>query len=243
MEKEKPRLARLTAIITQLQSKRLVTAADIAKKHDVSIRTVYRDIRTLERSGIPILTEEGKGYKIMEGFRIPPIMFTEEEANALIIAEQIIQKNKDASLIKHYESVVTKIKSVLKYTQQEKGELLIDRIQVRDNTKNEITSSYLIQLQSAISNYRVLKIDYLSLGKTPTHRAIEPFALYTTQNNWVLIAFCHLRNDFRAFRLDCIQKLQSSSEHFEPHQMTLQEYLERCREKYLNTPDISLTQG
>ena len=74
MDKEKPRLARLTAILTQLQSKRIVTAKDIAEKHNVSIRTVYRDIRTLEKSGIPIVTEEGKGYSVMEGYKIPPNM-------------------------------------------------------------------------------------------------------------------------------------------------------------------------
>ena len=98
MQKDKPRLARLTAILTQLQSKRILTAREIAEKHDVSIRTVYRDIRTLESSGIPIITEEGKGYALMEGYNIPPVMFTEEEANALITAEQLINKNKDNSL-------------------------------------------------------------------------------------------------------------------------------------------------
>lgn len=189
------------------------------------------------------MTEAGKGYSIMEGFRVPPVMFTEEEANALIIAEQLIKRNKDASLTKHYESVVTKIKSVLRYSQREKGELLINRIQVRDNSADEKTSNYLIQLQSAISDYQVLKMDYLSLDDKLSQREIEPFALYTTQNNWILVAFCRLRNDFRAFRLDCIQKIQMLKEQFEPHQMTLQEYLEKCRKKYTNTPDISLTQG
>ena len=120
MEKEKPRLARLTAILTQLQSKRMLTAKEIAK-HNVSVRTVYRDIRTLEKSGIPIVIEEGKGYTLMDGYRIPPVMFTQDEANALITAEQLIRKNKDQSLTEQYESAVTKIKSVLKYTQKEKS--------------------------------------------------------------------------------------------------------------------------
>ena len=74
-EKEKSRLSRLTAILTQLQSKRILTAGEIAEKYNVSKRTVYRDIRTLENSGIPIITIEGKGYSIMQGFNIPPIMF------------------------------------------------------------------------------------------------------------------------------------------------------------------------
>ncbi len=240
---EKPRISRLTAIITQLQSKRIVTAKEISEKHNVSIRTIYRDIRTLEKSGIPIVTEEGKGYSIMDGYIIPPVMFTQEEANALITAEQLIKKNKDQSLTEHYESAITKIKSVLKYNQKEKTELLTDRLQVRNNHKNEKTSNYLIKLQSTISNCQVIKIDYLSLENNRTIREIEPFALYTTQENWILIAFCKLKNDFRAFRLDCIEKLEILKQHFEPHKMTLEEYLEKCREKYKTTPDIPLAQG
>lgn len=242
MAEDKPRLSRLTAILTQLQSKRIVTAKDIAEKHNVSIRTIYRDIRTLEKSGIPIVTEEGKGYSVMEGYKIPPVMFTQEEANALITAEQLIKKNKDKSLAEHYESAVTKIKSVLKYTQKEKVELLTSRLQVRNNLENKKTSNYLIQLQSAISNYQIVTINYLSLENNRSNRELEPFALYTTQENWVLIAFCKLKNDFRAFRLDCIQKLKISEKHFEPHKITLQQYLEKCNEKYKNTPDTPLTQ-
>lgn len=242
MDKEKPRLARLTAILTQLQSKRIVKAKDIAEKHHVSIRTVYRDIRTLEKSGIPIVTEEGKGYSIMEGYKIPPVMFTQEEANALITAEQLIRQNKDQSLAEHYESAITKIKSVLNYTQKEKTELLTNRLQVRNNLENRKTSSFLIQLQATISNYQIVRIDYCSLENKLSQREIEPFALYTTQENWALIAFCRLKNDFRAFRLDCIQKLQLTEQHFEPHKMTLQQYLKKCSEKYKNTPDIPLTQ-
>ena len=155
MEKEKPRLARLTAILTQLQSQRLVTASSIAQKHGVSIRTVYRDMRTLEKSGIPIITEEGKGYSIMEGYKIPPVMFTEEEANALITAEQIINKNKDQSFVELYQNAITKIKSVLGHSQKEKTELLSKRIQIRNNEENLKTSDYLVQLQSAIVNLQL----------------------------------------------------------------------------------------
>lgn len=118
MQKPKPRIARLTAIITQLQSKRLVTAREIAEKHAVSIRTVYRDIRTLEKSGIPIFTEDGKGYSLIEGYQLPPVMFTEDEANALITAQHIVDNNSDKSLVEKYKSAIDKIKSTLKYTQK-----------------------------------------------------------------------------------------------------------------------------
>ncbi len=241
MAEDKPRLARLTAIMTQLQSKRIVTAREIAEKHKVSIRTVYRDIRTLEKSGIPIVTEEGKGYSIMDGYKLPPVMFTEEEANALITAEQIIALNKDKSLTDQYKSAIEKIKSVLKLTQKNKSELLSERLQIRTNAEKGKTSVHLIQLQSAITNYKLVDIDYLSLTNKESKRTIEPFALLHTQDNWVLIAYCRLRKDFRAFRLDCIQRITIQSSGFEPHKMTLQEYFEEKRKIWENTPDIPLS--
>ncbi|PVW16191.1 helix-turn-helix transcriptional regulator [Marixanthomonas spongiae] len=243
MDKEKPRLARLTAILTQLQSKRIVTATEIAEKHNVSIRTIYRDIRTLEKSGIPIVTEDGKGYSMMEGYKLPPVMFTEEEANALLMAEHLILKNKDKSLSDQYQNALTKIKSVLRYSQKEKTEFLTDRIQVRNNQENEKTSNLLIQLQSNIANFQVIKIDYFSLENNHTKRAIEPFALYTTQDNWILIAYCQMRNAFRAFRLDRIQNLMVTDKKFNPHKITLEEYFEECRKNCFPTPDTPLTQG
>lgn len=98
------RLSRLTAILTQLQTKRIVTSTALAEKFGVSVRTIYRDIRALEDAGVPIFVEEGKGYSLMEGYRISPVMFTENEANALILAEQLVLKNRDSSLIKDYST-------------------------------------------------------------------------------------------------------------------------------------------
>lgn len=243
MDKEKPRLARLTAILTQLQSKRIVTAREIAEKHKVSIRTVYRDIRTLEKSGIPVYTEEGKGYSLVEGYKLPPVMFTEEEANALITAEQIISRNKDKSLSSYYQSAVEKIKSVLDYTQKDKSQLLSERLQIRINKENEQSSDYLIPVQTAITNFQLLHISYLSAEAKESRRDIEPFALIQTQDrsDWLLIAHCRLRKDFRAFRLDRIQNLHVSSATFEPHTLTLQEYFIEAQKKWESTPDTPLT--
>lgn len=228
---EKPRLARLTAILTQLQSKRILTAREISERHQVSIRTVYRDIRTLESSGIPIITEEGKGYSLMEGFNLPPVMFTEEEAHALITAEQLILKNKDHSFTKQYQNAVSKIKSILRHSQKEKANLLSQKIYFRQNIENQKSSEYLMIIQSAIADSKLIEMEYLSLQNKETKRCVEPFALYSTQDNWLLIAVCRLRKDFRAFRLDQIQNLQVINEPFEPQKITLQEYFEICRKK------------
>ena len=232
MTEPKPRLARLVAILTQLQSKRIVTARELAERHQISMRTIYRDIRTLEQSGVPIVTEEGKGYSLVEGYTLPPVMFTEEEAHAMITAQHLIRKNKDQSLVEHYEKVVTKIKATLQYRQKAQTELLSDRIQIRNNPKTERTSNYLIQLQSALANFEVLHLDYLSLNNEHSVRKIEPFALYSTQGNWIHLAFCRIRKDFRAFRLDRIQALRKTGEHFEPHNFTLEQYFEKCRKKW-----------
>ncbi len=231
------RLSRLTAILTQLQTKRLLTASELADKFSVSKRTIYRDIKALEQASIPILTEEGKGYTLMEGYRIPPVMFTETEANALITAEQLVLKNKDTSFIKEYTEAVNKVKSVLRYNTKNKANLLSERIVFRQNTNNDRTSNLLSVLQLALTNFNLVQIKYLSESKEITTRVIEPFAIYSTQDNWLLIAFCRLRKDFRAFRLDRIDKnLTVLNEQFEPHKMTLAEYFEICKTKYIPQP-------
>ncbi|MGH1388124.1 helix-turn-helix transcriptional regulator [Kordia sp.] len=226
-EKEKPRLSRLTAILTQLQSKRIITAKQLAEKHNVSLRTIYRDIRTLEKSGIPIVTEEGKGYSIMEGYHLPPVLFTEDEANALITIEQLAIKNKDLSFVSNITSALEKIKAILRYSQKGNADLLADRIYFSGNNSEEKTSNNLMQIQSAITQCRVLTIDYHSSENNQTVRDIEPFAIYSIHGNFLLIGFCRLRNDFRHFRIDFIKKIVDQTETFSPHKMTIKEYFEK----------------
>jgi predicted DNA-binding transcriptional regulator YafY len=231
------RLSRLIAILTLLQSKHLLTAREISKKFEVSTRTVYRDLKALEHSGVPIFTEEGKGYSIMEGYRIPPVMFTESEANALITAEQLVLKNKDASFVKEYSEAIFKIKSVLRDSTKDKANLLSDRVVFRQNVGNDTTSNYLSTLQIALTNFNLATIEYYSPDTNKTSkRTIEPFAMYSTQENWLLIAWCRLRKEHRSFRLDRIQKLDVLLDTFNPHQITLQEYFEICRKKYFSNP-------
>ncbi|WP_411029988.1 helix-turn-helix transcriptional regulator [Spongiimicrobium sp. 3-5] len=224
---EKPRLSRLTAILTQLQSKRIITAKQLAERHDVSLRTIYRDIRTLEKSGIPIVTEEGKGYSIMEGYHLPPVLFTEEEANALITIEQLAIKNKDLSLVKNVSGAIEKIKAILRYSQKGNADLLADRVYFSGNNSEEKTSNNLMQIQSAITQFKVLTIDYFSSENKRSTRNIEPFAIYSIHGDFLLVAFCRLRKDFRHFRIDFIEKLTTKGETFTPHNMTIKEYFEK----------------
>jgi len=220
------RISRMTAILTQLQTKRRLTAASLSEKFGVSPRTIYRDIKALEKAGVPVLTEEGKGYTLMEGYRLPPIMFTEQQANALILAEQLVLKNKDASLVKDYFEAIDKIKSTLKYTIRDKANLLADRTQYNQVKNQERNSANLSELQNALTNYNLVKVQYINKEGAVSNRAIEPFALLNAEN-WYLVAWCRLRKAFRFFRLDRIQKMEILTENFEPHNLTLQEYFDQ----------------
>ncbi|MFD2288884.1 WYL domain-containing protein [Pedobacter petrophilus] len=221
------RLSRLTSILTHLQTKRLVTATALAGRFSVSVRTIYRDIRALERSGVPILTEDGKGYTLMEGYRIPPVMFTESQANALILAEQLVLKNKDASFVKEYCEAIDKIKAVLGRKILDKANLLAERTRFSQNINIEKNSSNLTDLQFALTNFFIIKIEYTNEAGQATSRMVEPFALISTQENWLLVAWCHSRKEFRYFRLDRIKKMEILADNFTPHKMTLQEYFDK----------------
>ena len=223
------RLSRLTAILIQFQTKRLLTAPELANKFSVSNRTIYRDIKALEQAGVPILTEDGKGYTLMEGYKIPPVMFTENQANALILAEQLVLKNKDSSFIKNYVEAIEKIKAVLGHAVKDKANLLSQRTRFSQNMSREKNTSNLSDLQFALTNFYMIKIEYSNEANETTTRLIEPFALLSTQENWLLVAWCRLRKEFRYFRLDRIKKMEMLSEKFEPHKLTLQEFFDRSR--------------
>lgn len=221
------RLSRLTAILMQLQTKRLTTATSLADRFNVSVRTIYRDIKALDEAGVPIVTEDGKGYTLMEGYRIPPVMFSESQANALILAEQLVLKNKDASFIKDYSEAIDKVKAVLRQSEKDKANLLSDRTRFEQNLNRERNSNNISQLQSALTNFYLTRIDYTNEQNKTTERTIEPFALLSTNENWLLVAWCRLRKQFRYFRLDRITKMEVLTEKFDQHKMTLQEYFDK----------------
>ena len=231
------RISRLTAILTQLQSKRILTSTTLAEKFNVSVRTIYRDIKVLEHAGVPIYMEDGKGYSLMDGYRIPPVMFTEDEANALITIEQMVKKNSDSSLVTAYSEAINKIKAVLLYTTKDKVELLSSRIAVSPAMPNSTKSNSLAVIQNALTSYKILNITYRSAYKNEvTKRSIEPFALYyTLQENWSLIAYCRLRQDYRMFNLDKIINVTQINTSFKPHELTLASYL-KDKEKNFRHP-------
>lgn len=229
------RLDRLTSILIQLQSKRLITAREMAERFEVSIRTIYRDIQTLRLAGVPIGEEEGKGYFLVEGYRLPPVMFTMEEARALVTTSKILNYHTEDSLKQNYESALFKIKAVLSLNDKDKLEFLNSRIGFQKPWAP--TSLYLDTIQHSITENEKLKIKYQARGEEQqTERIIQPYAVYFSGAVWTTIAFCELRQEIREFRLDRIKELELQQTHFKPdNSFSIDHYLEeRSKRLFLN---------
>ncbi|WP_347926099.1 YafY family protein [Pontimicrobium sp. SW4] len=218
-------LSRLISILTLLKSKRIVTATELADRYKVSVRTIYRDIRKLETAGVPIITLEGRGYTLMEGYQVAPVQFSEKQANALITAQHLANQSKDTSFRKEFNEAMIKIKSVFRTSIQEKSELLNDKIVVFNTKHESIESNILSEIQLAITNFNYVEINYKKINDSNiSFRKIEPCAMYSTDNKWILIAWCHLRKDMRAFRIDRIKHFKILHTTFEDRKFSFKDY-------------------
>jgi len=188
-------------------------------------------MQALTDAGVPIGAEAGTGYFLVDGYSLPPVMFTEKEANALLTAAKIINTNNDQSLINEYKEAIDKVIAVLKTTQKEKLEILEQRIFTYTRTKDN-PSNTLSVIQQAITDFRVLEIQYTAASKQFTKRRVEPLGAYFTNNVWVMIAYCRLRKDYREFRTDRIINLIETQEFFPPQAFTLEDYYKRWTEMY-----------
>lgn len=231
------RIDRLTAILIHLQSKRVVRAQDLADRFSISLRTVYRDIRALEEAGVPIGAEAGVGY-FLDGYHLPPVMFTNAEASALVFGAKLVERMADRSLLEPFDSALYKVKSVLKRAEKEHLSELEPMIGVSDYPRPVPFSDHLLnQIQAACVQQQVLMIDYQApYTDQLTTREVEPIGLYHYGSSWHLIAFCRLRQDYRDFRTDRIQQLSSPGRVFSRQSLlSLQEYLSR----FDNTKDLT----
>lgn len=210
------RIDRLAAIVIQLQSRRLVKARDIAEKFAISLRTVYRDIHALEEAGVPVSGEAGVGYRLMEGYKLPPVMFNQEETSALLTAAKLMQSMSDEDSTKHYISALDKIKAVLRLAEKDHLEEIDERIAVVSHPSfvyKKPSELYLQKILKAIACGAVIEIGYTSIEKHETlQRKAEPVGIYYHGSHWYLIAFCRLRNDYRNFRTDKINTLVITDE-------------------------------
>src|ERR1700712_2421347 len=223
------RIDRIAAILIQLQSRRITKAQDIADRFEISLRTVYRDMKALEEAGIPIIGEAGVGYSIMDGYRLPPVMFTREEAIAFLTAEKMVEQLTDSANSANYRSAMYKIKSVLRSTEKDLLENMDTHIEVlRGRRKTPINPELdLIQpILKSIGERKVISMKYFSHHRQQqTERFVEPVGVFYLDGYWHLIAYCRMRNDYRDFRLDRIQAIRLTDETFKQKHPLLKDYL------------------
>lgn len=220
------RIDRLLGIITMLQSKKYVPAEKIADKFRISIRTVYRDIKALSELSIPVSFEATRGYFVVQGYFLPPVSFTSEEANALLLTESLVYGFADKSIQKHYSTALNKVKSVLRSPQKEKLEVLNDAIKLQVPTCFTLNFDYLSVLQQAITERTILDIDYKNNKEEVSKRQAEPIGLVFYALSWHLIAWCHTRRGYRDFKVSRILKLRNTDIPFrQGNHMALNDYI------------------
>lgn len=223
------RFDRITALLIQLQAKRIVRGPELAARYGVSLRTIYRDLRTLELAGVPVCGEAGVGYSLADGYRLPPVMFTREEATALLTADKLVAQLTDAATAQRSQAAMDKLRAVLRRADRDYLETLSPHITVyRPWSAAECpVPDAQHQLLSSLATQRVVRLEYQAgYSGEQTLRETEPIGLYYGQH-WHLVAFCRLRQDYRDFRLDRITRLEVRPEQFRPRPDTLETYWER----------------
>lgn len=212
-----------------------MTAEHLATRFEISIRTVYRDIRALDEIGIPVTFEPNKGYNIVQGYFLPPVTFTTEEANALALMGAIAHRFTDNSIQKHYETALQKVTSVLKTSQKDSLHDFAQQIKTfkPDIVQNDF--SYLSEIQNAISNKTTLHLDYQNYNNEVSAREVEPIGLLFYSMNWHVIAWCWNRNEYRDFRASRISKLSPTHTSFKKtNHITLNDYLAQISMHHLD---------
>lgn len=227
------RIDRIAAILIQLQSRRIVKGQDIADRFHISLRTVYRDIKTLEEAGVPIIGEPGTGYTLMDGYRLPPVMFSREEATSFLPAEKLMEKFTDPSTFKLFESALLKIKAVLRSDDKEHLDVLNDSIVVISNPnipERNKESDFLQQILRSISSKCVLQITYFANhSQQQSSREIEPVGIIMMSGKWYTVAYCRWRKAYRHFKVERIRAMNETKEHFGINHPPLQNFINELK--------------
>lgn len=205
------RADRLFQIIQILRGGRLVTAHGLAAQLEVSERTIYRDIRDLMLSGVPIEGEAGVGYLMKKGFDLPPLMFDAAELEALLVGARMTKSWADAKLARAAERALQKIEAVLPDNLKEE----LGRTHIFVPEFNPYPNQPLAPLRQATAERRKLYLEYTRLDGEQSRRVIRPLGLFFWGKKWTLVAWCEYRDDFRHFRVDRMASIRILEDCFE----------------------------
>lgn len=232
------RFDRLLGIYFYLQSKPLVKAQDLAVKYDVSLRTIYRDIKALEQAGIPIIGEAGYGYSLMNTYKLQPMTFTEQEALSFGVAEKLMQHYLDKEVGEHFSNALVKMKSVLRFSDKENVADLESKVLInkKKNFLNENVPAALATLFESMVKKKQIHLQYKSVESNLQVRNIEVVGVYQEGQFWYFLAYCHLRQDIRQFRLDRIEQIRLSDLRYTQQLRPLHVYLEEQKKTEVIVP-------
>jgi len=199
------RADRLFQIIQILRRRRISTAACLAEKLEGSERTIYRDMSDLICSGVPIAGEAGVGYALPRGFDLPPLMFTDDEIEALVLGARIVRSWADPELVKAAGEALAKVEMVL--PDRLKAKLKESALfSLNFNPQGE-TVENLALCRLAIRDRRMVRFTYEREDGRGSNRTTRPLCLAFVAPVWLLSAWCELRDDFRTFRVDRVSHL------------------------------------
>ncbi len=194
------RADRLFQLVQLLRKRRSATSAEIAEALEISVRTVYRDIRDLELSGVPIRGEAGVGYRLERGFELPPLTFRADEIEALVLGARVVASWGDAELADAARSAMARIAAAAPASLH--PVLASAGMYAPATGRAERASARLGPLRKAIRDRHKLAITYVDERGEASQRVIWPLGLYFWGPSWSLAAYCELRQDFRSFRPD-----------------------------------------
>jgi predicted DNA-binding transcriptional regulator YafY len=206
------RADRLFHIIQLIRGRRLTTAAYLAERLEVSERTIYRDVADLQHQGVPVEGAAGVGYRLGAGFDLPPMMFTQDEAKALVASVRMAQVWLDAALAQGAQDALGKILSVLPVDARAAAESLA--VYAPQVGLPESAQRTLQTLREAVHDRRKIFINYLDLADKPSARTLRPLGCFYWGKVWTLAAWCEQRNDFRSFRVDRMTYVRRLEEQF-----------------------------
>jgi predicted DNA-binding transcriptional regulator YafY len=216
---------RLFELTLLLRSRRTaITAEAIAERMQVSPRTVYRDVQSLIMAGVPVTGESGVGYMIRPGNHLPPLLFTPDELQALIVGSRMVQAFTDKDLAQGARTAELKIRSVLTEQLKRHAEQQPYRIPIleSDDALREVHGS----LRRACEQHRKLRVIYRDEKQLQSERILWPLAMIGWSGRWTLLAWCELRRDYRNFRFDRFESLEVLEEQFEPtEEISIAHYL------------------
>lgn len=214
------RADRLFDIIQILRLARTpVTAAAIATELEVTTRTVYRDIVTLQARRVPIDGAAGLGYVLRRGFELPPLMFTEEEAEAIVVGLRLLPRTGDPALSASARNVLSKLAAAV--PEALRARLFDARFHVSETGAPIPEEIDLADIRAAIRQSRKIRIAYLDLKGSLSERTIRPIAVEYYVGATLLCAWCELRDDFRHFRADRIRSARMLDDSFAPEAAAL----------------------